>query len=459
MRKQLAPLTLEPEQLEACEKIISDTTMSALNASLMGSGKTLMATEVALRTGSKVILIIGPLNTYWGWYDTIQRQTGYSAFVRKIDSSKNGKIAMEELLAGKEAWYFIGREYFRTKDWSKFKNIDYAMIDEVQSFQNRNSKGFKTLKTLNAKRKLAMSGTPFGNKFEGAWSVTKWLWKDHVPNSFWQWAQQWCEMGFSPFTKYEILGEKNPGAYIANLPCYVRIMPNHNLEVVEETIFVDLVPAQKKIYDKFQKDLVVWLKDNPLVAEVPIAARIRLRQMTLAVPSLDDEGSLIFEDDAVSTKWNALSDLIDDNENDTMFILTDSQKYARIVTNRLNQKFKSEVAFEWSGQANQNQRENAKQAFLNGKLKYIVAVIPAIAEGVDGLQNVCSTVVWLSHSDNNLLNQQVLDRIRRRGQQETVRVYDIVARDTYDEGQLDTLLERQLQMNATLRGESNGKDE
>lgn len=458
MRQQLAPLTLEPEQLEAVTRITTETTMAALNASLMGSGKTLMATEVALRTGSKVILIIGPLNTYWGWYDTIQRQTGYSAFVRKIDSSKNGKVAMEELLAGKEAWYFIGREYFRTKDWSKVKTIDYAMIDEVQSFQNRNSKGFKALKTLTAKRRLAMSGTPFGNRFEGAWAVTKWLWKDHVPNSFWQWAQQWCELGFSPFTKYEITGEKNPGAYIANLPCYVRIMPNHNLEVVEETIFVDLVPAQKKIYDKFQKDLVVWLKDNPLVAEVPIAARIRLRQMTLAVPSLDDEGGLIFEDDAVSTKWNALSDLIDDND-EPMFILTDSQKYARIVTNRLNQKFKSEVAFEWSGQANQNQRETAKQAFLSGKLKFIVAVIPAIAEGVDGLQNACSTVVWLSHSDNNLLNQQVLDRIRRRGQQNTVRVYDIVARDTYDEGQLDTLLERQLQMNATLRGGQHGSDE
>jgi SNF2 family DNA or RNA helicase len=87
-------------------------------------------------------------------------------------------------------------------------------------------------------------------------------------------------------------------------------------------------------------------------------------------------------------------------------------------------------------------------------LQFIVAVIPAIAEGVDGLQNVCSTVVWLSHSDNNLMNQQVLDRIRRRGQQSSVKVYDIVARDTYDEGQLDTLLERQLKMNATLRGEN-----
>jgi superfamily II DNA or RNA helicase len=140
-----------------------------------------------------------------------------------------------------------------------------------------------------------------------------------------------------------------------------------------------------------------------------------------------------------------------------MLLLTDSQKYARLVARRLNKS--SEIAFEWSGKANQKQREDAKQRFLSGKLKYIVAVIPAIAEGVDGLQDVCSTVVWLSHSDSNVLNQQVLDRIRRRGQKQLVKVYDIVARDTFDEGQLSSLVQQQLNMNATLRKESNVKDE
>ena len=133
--------------------------------------------------------------------------------------------------------------------------------------------------------------------------------------------------------------------------------------------------------------------------------------------------------------------------------MTDSQKYAKIVVDRLNKT--KEVAFEWSGQANQKQRESAKQSFIHNDLKYIVAVIPAIAEGVDGLQDVCSTIVWLSHSDSNVLNQQVVDRIRRRGQSQLVKIYDIVARDTFDEGQLSALVQRQLDMNNSLRkGES-----
>lgn len=452
-RVQLPKLTLEPDQMIAVEKITSEATMSALNASLMGSGKTLMAIEAVRATDAKTVMIIGPLNTYWGWWDTIQRQTEYTANIQRIDSSKTGRAAMNDMIAGVEGWYFIGREFFRTKDWTKIKP-DYVLVDEVHFAQNRNSRSHKALMKLKAKRKLAMSGTPFGNKFEGAWAITRWLWPEIIPASYWKWVYKWCNLGYSPFTKHEILGELEPGDFIKSLPCYVRIEPNHNIQVVEETRYVDLVPAQRKVYDKFQKDLVVWLKDNPLVAEVPIAARIRLRQMTLAVPSIDEaDGSIYFEDDAVSTKWKALSDLVDDNPNDPMFILTDSQKYAKIVTDRLNKKCGDGSAFEWSGQANQKQREEAKQKFLGGKLQFIVAVIPAIAEGVDGLQNVCSTVVWLSHSDNNLLNQQVIDRIRRRGQDDVVKIYDIVARDTYDEGQLDTLLMRQLQMNATLRNE------
>ena len=407
-----------------------------------------MSVEVAKRIQANIVLVIGPLNTYWGWWDTIQRQNGYKEDIYKIDSTKSGVVAFNNLLKGEAGWYFIGREYFRTKDWSKIKP-DLVLVDECHFAQNRASKSFKVLKTLNAGFKLSMSGTPSGNRFEGFWAVSRFLWKDTniVDKSFWKWVEKFAKTEYSPFAGVEITGERTPGAFVKSLPCYIRLEPNHSLEVVEETRYVDLVPAQRKIYEKFERDLVVFLEGNPMIAEVPIAARIRLRQITLAVPTIVDD-EITFADDAVSTKLKALQEIIDDNPDDAMLVLTDSQKYARIVARRLGDK-----AFEWSGQTSQSQREEAKQKFLRGEIKYIVAVIPAIAEGVDGLQDVCSTIVWLSHSDSNILNQQVIDRIRRRGQKEVVKIYDIVARDTYDEGQLSTLLKRQIEMNASLRKE------
>jgi hypothetical protein len=453
--KRLSKLTLDSKQKKVVEKITSAPTMAALNGSAMGTGKTLVATEVALGIDSKTRLIIAPLGTYWGWYDTIQRQTNYASSIVRIDSSKAGKDAFTNLLANKSGWYFVGREYFRTLDWSKIKP-DIVIVDEVHAFQNRNSKGFKTLMKLQPKFKLALSGTPFGNKFEGAWAITRWLFPATTPKSFWAWVKQWCLTTYSPFSQVEIIGEAKPGEYAKSLPCYVRLEADDKLQTVTEVRYVELAPAQRKLYNKFERDLVVFLNDNPMIAEVPVAARIRLRQITLAVPSIDNDGTVHFEENAQSSKYKALKEIISDNPEDKMLILTDSQKYAKIVVSRLNGSSAEPLAFEWSGNANQTQREEAKQRFIKGKLQYIVAVIPAIAEGVDGLQEVCSTVVWLSHSDSNVLNEQVLDRIRRRGQKEVVKVYDIIARDTFDDPQLETLITRQLEMNKSLRkGENN----
>jgi hypothetical protein len=452
LRAKLPKLTLDENQKKAVEKIILETTRASLNASLMGTGKTVMAVESALGLGTDTNLIIGPLNTFWGWHDTIQRQTKYAAKgLHKIDSTKAGRAHLANLAKGDEGWYFIGREYFRSKDWAGYKP-DMAIVDECHFAQNRHSKSHRALMRLKAGYKLSMSGTPYGNKFEGFWAVSRWLWPELVPRSFWLWATDWCEMGYSPFTKHEIEGEKESGAYANSLPSYIRLHPDKDIDTVHDVRYVDLAPAQRKIYDKFEKDLVVWLKDNPMIAEVPIAARTRLRQITLATPVINQEGQVDFDDDAVSSKYKALMEIIEDNPDEPMLLLTDSQKYARLLTRRLNKT--KEQAFEWSGKANQTQREEAKQKFLKQQLSYIVAVIPAIAEGVDGLQDVCSTVVWLSHSDSNVLNQQVLDRIRRRGQKKLVRVYDIVARDTYDEGQLGTLLQTQISMNLSLRKEN-----
>lgn len=447
MRSNLPALVLEDCQLDAVERMVAEPSRAALNASLMGTGKTLMAVEVAKRIQADTILVVGPLNTFWGWFDTIQRQNGYNQTISKINSTKDGRAAYEDLKAGKPGWYFVGREYFRSKEW--FKVVpQMVIVDECHFAQNRASKSFRVLKTLKAGYKLSLSGTPSGNKFDGFWAVSRYLWNDTniVDRSFWKWVEKYAKTVYSPFAGVEVQGEKIPGKFVSSLPCYVRLEPNHNLEVVEETRFVDLVAAQRRIYDKFERDLVVFLEDNPMIAEVPIAARIRLRQITLAVPSIGESDEIFFADDAVSTKFKALQEILDDNPDEKILILTDSQKYAKIVAQRIGVK-----AFEWSGRASQNQREQAKAAFMGDGLQYVVAVIPAIAEGVDGLQDVCSTIVWLSHSDNGLMNQQVVDRIRRRGQKSVVKIYDIVARDTYDEGQLSSLVERQLQMNATLR--------
>src|SRR5690606_9039146 len=146
-----------------------EPTKAALIGSEMGQGKTLTAVEVATRLGVKTIVVICPLSVRVNWERTFTRQ-GNLLDQRRIDGTKKGKAAWEMLAHNEPGIYILGREYFRTKDWSKIKP-DMVIFDEVHAVQNRKSIGFRKLKLLKPTWKLALSGTPAGNKFQGMWSI------------------------------------------------------------------------------------------------------------------------------------------------------------------------------------------------------------------------------------------------------------------------------------------------
>lgn len=446
-------LTPTPEQAKAIKQIVSEPSHAALNGSTMGAGKTLKAVEVCRSISAETILLIAPLGTRLGWKVTFERQ-GITLPFRWINSTKEGKAALVDWEWQLPGIYFVGVEYFarlgwngkdRTSVWSHVPDI--VLFDEVHRAQNRKSKTLKTLKQVKGRFKLAMSGTPTGNSFEGAWAVTKWLWPEHVDNSFHAWAEQWCRFEYSHFAPggKKIVGEKEPGKYFNSLPCYVRIESEMDVELDEEQVYVELLPVQRRAYDALVRDMIVWIKDNPLVVEFPITLRTRLRQATLGMFEVLD-GEIFYTKDCPSSKLNAMKDVLaEDFEGEPTLIFTDSRKFADVVVSRLP------GAMAWHGEVSQAKREDVKQKFMSGEVKYIVAVISAIAEGVDGLQHATRNILWLSRSDNRILNEQAMARVYRQGQKRHVRSREIVAVDTYDLGVLSSHIHKAVEMNKILR--------
>jgi SNF2 family DNA or RNA helicase len=432
-------------------------------ATQVGGGKTLIAVETALGIGAKTILVIAPKGTHKrAWQRTIEMQDK-SKDVFRIDSSYIGRKAWSALANKKPGWYLITPEFFRRFNWAGLQP-DFAVFDEAHRASNRKSKTAIMLHTLKAKARLAMSGTIAGNKIDGLWSVLKWVYPEVAGRSYWAWVEQFCETEMDFFAGRVVLGEKNPGAIVASVPCYIRHLKRdkcceHHPEGIDsqlpamqtEVRTVDLAPEQRKLYRKLEKDLVAWLGENPLIVQVPVAMRVRLRQITLGVPIVDAEGVVSFANDCKSSKLDELFNIISDSPvGEQMLVLTHSQKFAKVVTARLNAS--GLVAKEWSGAVKQFDRDETLEQFISGEVQFIVAVISAIGEGTDGLQLACSTVVWLSKDDNNLLNEQASGRLDRQGQKRSVLSYEIVADDTYDEGQMSKLVVRQLAMNNSLRG-------
>jgi len=440
--------------------MVAEPTLAALNGSTMGSGKTLKAVEVVKRLQANTVLIIAPLGTRLGWKVTFERQ-GCSLPFRFINSTKDGKIAMEDWLQQKPGIYFVGTEYFarvgwyqgsRTKVWTR--TPDVALFDEAHRAQNRNSQTFKTLKQLKAGFKLSMSGTPTGNSFQGAWAVTKWLWPDLIDPSYHAWVSEWCKTEYDHFApgSKKVVGEKNPGEFFASLPCYVRIESELDVELFEDQVYVELGSKQRKAYDDLEKSMITWVEGNPLIVEFPITLRARLRQATLGMFSVDTEGAVTFDNDCQSAKIDAMfSVLQNDFDNEPTLILTDSQKFASVVVDRINTAGIGK-AMEWSGKVSQSKREEIKNDFITHSIDYVVAVTSSIAEGVDLIQTATRNILWLSRSDNRIINEQALARVFRRGQTRQVRSTEIIAVDTYDSGVLSSQVQKAIEMNKTLKG-------
>jgi SNF2 family DNA or RNA helicase len=455
------PLTPYPYQQRDIDNLVSHDGTGII-ATQVGGGKTLVAIEVAMALKTQTNFVIAPKGTHKrAWEKTIKRQIP-NAEVKYINSTKKGHAVFDELQQMIPGWYLVSPEFFRSIHWAHIEP-DLAIFDEIHRASNRKSKTAKMLHTLKAQRRIGMSGTIAGNSVEGFWSVIRWIYPDKAGRSFWAWANTFCAVREDYWAGKVVDGEKNPGAITSGLPCYIRHLKREECcefhpngmdadlpRVVVEERSVELSSQQRKIYDKMEKDLFVWLDENPLVAEVPVATRARLRQITLGTPSISETGDVFFDDDCKSSKIDELFAIIADHtQGEPMLILTHSQKFASVVTKRIQRA--GHTAFEWSGKANQKARDIALEEFIAGKIQFIVAVIAAIGEGTDGLQERCSVMVWLSKDDNGILNEQAMGRLDRQGQKRAVISYEIIAENTYDSGQLSHLITKQIAMNASLK--------
>ena len=153
-----------------------------------------------------------------------------------------------------------------------------------------------------------------------------------------------------------------------------------------------------------------------------------------------------FEDDCVSPYLDWLMDFLDESD-ETVVVLTDSQRFAKVTTNRLNAAGIS--AFEYSGATRSTRAKDAAQ--FGTKYRVLVGVLAALAEGFDGLQQVCKTEVWLNTSLDGTINTQMEGRLDRIGQKDQImRIYlhDDLG---LSEGRFSEAIEKRLQLNRSLR--------
>lgn len=483
------PRELRLDQLEAIYTMTRELTsgsMSVLVGAGMGSGKTVVSTEVMLKLaaadGLKRVVITGPRDSYAQWAEAVrdQQDVPEHKLERIIGTTNTGRANLQRLLDGDDGWFYVGMEMLRAQDWEQvsetvktdpsikaffgdeiedefeqvktvqkhtYKNmkpLDLLVSDESHKHSNQKSAAIQTIREIPTARKVALSGTFFGNKIINAWSLTTWLWGKEVIGGKGAFEREFCVVVplMSKDGKKQIttpggfgltknLGERNPGEFVETLPCYVFIATPIGPVPEPEIVKIDLHPEQLRQYQEMESMSLTWIPTvgeegrAPLVADLDLTQRNRLRTAALGgmtlVPALDEDESdtIIFEPGSPSSTLVAAYHVLhrDNWVGKKALILTHSKQFAIEAARRIGQKYT--VALK-TGDVSSKQWDSDKARFMLPmsdplSIQYLVAVISAVGTSTDGLQRECAKVLWLSEDDSNVNNIQGANRVWRDG--------------------------------------------
>lgn len=362
-----------------------------------------------------------------------------------------------------------------------------ALVHNCHELSKAGGKGQRKLSGYSAKdgeplaqrfvHRLALSGTPARNNFERLWATMRLLWPElgdpgQVANlSHWGWLKERMgsaqvfvgrDMWGAPKYATKWIGERSPGRLFNEAPAVIQHFRRHmccefhpegfltNEEPMVVVREVELAARQKKAIREMEDHYMTWLGDNPLVADLTITQKQRIRQMCLGVPTVSEEGEVTFEPDCASPFYDELVNILESlDEGEPVVVFVESQKFARVVSDRLNGDGYS--AFEYSGKTTSTRNEDLSR--FGKDFQVAVVVISAGGTGLDGLQRVANTEVWLERSVDPTLNLQAEARLDRIGSTKGVQRFLIQDDLGYAEGRFSKQLDRMLKLRESTRKE------
>ena len=410
-----------------------------------GCGKTYGAIWVTQKLDADGrVVIVCPKRVIPSWQASIKTITGREVRVLSR-STKSGRANIEDMLKGEDGWWIINFELLvslgkavEAKKWPNAsfskKSFDMVIVDEVHRIANHRTQSFRAVKALKSRYRLGLSGTPAGNKPVNIYGVLKFLNPDSVDRSFYRFADEFFVSQLNPFaaSPYARIygGERTPGA--------LRDSVGDNWSSMRGSeVFGDLPPVnvqrvacgmrreQKRMYREFVDHRLAIMDGGASVASSAAVLDGRLRQITLG--PLKIVGDSVEFEERGSSKIDAVLDILSDLPLDERVILwCHSRKFMTPLRKRLadagyrSVELSSDYYDEW------------RQFLEPDGPRLLCAVIAAAAEGIDGLQNVCNTEVWLSEDNSVILNLQASARLNRKGQTKRVNRFLLQCENTVD---------------------------
>jgi superfamily II DNA or RNA helicase len=412
----------------------------------MGLGKTVMVLAAldAHRLTAKnrrPSLIVVPRSLVFNWQQEAQR---FAPSLRVLDCSGPSR---RELFAsmGKHDLVLVTYGTLR-RDIEQLKDVafEYVILDEAQAIKNARTNSAVAVRLLQARHRLALSGTPVENHLGELWSLFEFLnpgmlgkapvFAGATPRT--EDAERLAVLarGLRPFilrrTKEQVAKE----------------LPSRT----EQTLYCDLESAQRAVYDElrahYQSTLLKRVERDGLSRSkmYVLEALLRLRQAACHPRLIDRKAG---ED--VSSKFDALVPRLQELAEDGRKALVFSQftSLLALLRPRLDE---TGLTYAYLDGRTKDRAARVQEFESSGCPVFLIS----LKAGGVGLNLTAAEYVFLLDPWwNPAVEAQAIDRTHRIGQTRAVFAYRLIARDTVEEKVLELQATKRRLADAIVRAD------
>ncbi len=326
--------------------------------------------------------------------------------------------------------------------------FDYAVLDEAQMVKNSGTEGAKAVRLIRADHRLALSGTPVENHLGELWSMFEFL-NPGILGSAGVFRNA-GGLGRNPDEASRTLLAQALRPFILRRTKeqVARELPART----EQTIYCELEPAQRKLYDElrdhYRDSLLARIAVEGLGKSkiMVLEALLRLRQAACH-PGLIDKKRV----GESSAKLEALIEQLEEvlQSGHKALVFSQFTSLLAIVRKRLDAMG---IVYEYLDGKTKDRQERVER-FQNDPACPLFLI--SLKAGGLGLNLTAADYVFLLDPWwNPAVEAQAIDRAHRIGQLRRVSAYRLIARDTVEEKVLE-LQKTKRDLAAAIIGESN----
>lgn len=401
----------------------------------MGLGKTLQIISVLLNykenNGEKTSIVVCPSSLVLNWNKEIEK---FAPMLKVLIVSGNAVERKEKINTFREFDVVITSYDSLKRDIDKYEEINadfkYVVADEAQYIKNGNTQNAKSLKSLKADIRFALTGTPIENSLAELWSIFDYIMPGYL-------------FSYNKFKKnYEIpIIKEGNTTYMEKLKMLIEpfILRRNKKEVLTELpektvtlLYNDMEENQKKIYLNYliqtKKELTKDIENAGFEkSKIKILALLtRLRQICCH-PSLFID-NYYGESGKLEQCMEIINEAVDGNHKILLFSTYSSM--FDIIEEKLNKD--GIKYFKLTGKTKVDERIKLVEEFNNNpEIKVFLISLKAGGTGLNltGADVVIHYDPWWNIAAEN----QATDRAYRIGQKNNVQVYKLITKDSIEE--------------------------